>query len=178
MTTPSRYRRFGWLAALSVCLLLYVMLHLKANAVHSEVVQAEREIVRLERTNLLLETEFLTRSNQVQLSRLNRINFGFRSPDASQFIDGERQLAQFSKPRDKDAPEPIRLAGMNSDGGMPAFPKLVSPLTGKPLDAALVEGSAPAESENGASGAIGIGIADRSGEVRVPLVALSKELGQ
>ena len=178
MTAPARYRRFGWLAALSICVVLYVMLHLKVNAVHSEVVQAEREIVRLERANMMLETEFLTRSNQVQLARLNRINFGFRAPEASQFIDGERQLAQFSKPRAVDAPAPIRLAGLTSSDGVPAFPKLVSPLTGEPLDAALVEGVAPADHDASRARGVGIGLGNSGGQVRVPLVSLRGDLGQ
>tara|TARA_A100001391_G_scaffold114330_2_gene77205 strand:- start:25634 stop:26170 length:537 start_codon:yes stop_codon:yes gene_type:complete len=178
MTTPARYRRFGWLAALSVCLLLYVMLHLKVNAVHSDVVRAEREIVRLERANMMLETEFLTRSNQVQLARLNRINFGFRAPEASQFIDGERQLARFSKPRSNDAPAPIRLAGLTSTDGVPAFPKLVSPLTGEPLDAALVKGEPPAGSEASGRRSTAVGLGSGTGQVRVPLASLGGELGQ
>ncbi|MEN7536539.1 hypothetical protein [Aurantiacibacter flavus] len=178
MTAPARYRRFGWLAALSVCIVLYVMLHLKVNAVHSEVVQAEREIVRLERANMMLETEFLTRSNQVQLARLNRINFGFRAPDAGQFIDGERQLAQFSKPRAVDAPTPIRLAGLTSTDGVPAFPKLVSPLTGEPLDAALIEGAPPSDSDVSRNRATPVGLGGGGGQVRVPLVSLGGDLGQ
>ena len=178
MTTPARYRRFGWLAALSICLVLYVMLHLKVNAMHSDVVQAEREIVALERANLMLETEFMTRSNQVQLARINRINFGYRAPEASQFIDGERQLAQFSKPRAADAPEPIRLAGLGSADRMPAFPKLVSPLTGQPLDAALVEGAPPADDRRSGGGGAAISLASGTGQARVPLAAIGGDLGQ
>ena len=178
MTAPARYRRFGWLAALSVCVVLYVMLHLKVNAIHSEVVQAEREIVRLERANMMLETEFLTRSNQVQLARLNRINFGFRAPEAGQFIDGERQLAQFSKPRADNAPAPIRLAGLTSTDAVPAFPKLVSPLTGEPLDAALVEGAPPEGSEAARGRGTRIGLGEGTGQVRIPLASLHGELGQ
>lgn len=147
MTPQARIRRIGWLAALGVCLALYTLLHLKVNAVHSEVVQAERQIVQLENQNLLLETEFLTRSNQVQLAAWNRVDFGFVAPRADQFIASDRQLAAFGAPRAAGAPEPIRLARMTVDGEAPAFPKLVSPLTGKPVDERLLSDEAPAGHE-------------------------------
>ena len=99
MTPQRRIRRIGWLAALGTCIVLYALLHVKVNAVHAEVVQAERQIVRLENQNMLLETEFLTRSSQVQLAAWNRIDFGFEAPRAEQFIDGPMQLASFGSPR-------------------------------------------------------------------------------
>lgn len=161
MTQSTRYRRMGWLAALSICLVLYTLLHLKVNAVHSEVVRAERQIVQLEQTNMLLETEFLTRSNHVQLAKLNRINFGFQSPRADQFVGAQRQLAQFGSPRGADAPPPIRLAGMTSEEGLPEFPQLVSPLTGQPVEAALVEVDHVKE-RKGESGRLVISLTDAS----------------
>ena len=169
MTNAPRYRqmgwrRMGWLAALSICLALYTLLHLKVNAVHSEVVRAEREIVKLEQTNMLLETEFLTRSNHVQLAKLNRINFGFQSPRADQFVGAQRQLAQFGSPRGVDAPAPIRLAGMTSEDGLPEFPQLVSPLTGRRIDAALVEVE-QARKDDGDSGRLVISLTEASHEV-------------
>ena len=45
MTAQARIRRIGWFAALALCAVLYLMLHLKVHAVHSEVVRAERQIV-------------------------------------------------------------------------------------------------------------------------------------
>jgi hypothetical protein len=137
MTMPAPIRRIGRIAALSICIVLYTLLHLKVNAVHAEVVRAERQIVQLEEQNLLLETEFLTRSNHVQLAKLNRINFGFRAPEAAQFLQGKRELAQFSSPRSVDAPAPIRLAGIGAEDDLPPFPELVSPLTGRRVDAGL-----------------------------------------
>lgn len=139
MIPQGRIRRIGWFAAIGTCLALYAMLHIKVNAVHAEVVQAERQIVRLEEAKLLLETEFLTRSNQVQLAAWNRVDFGFEAPAAEQFIASPRQLAELGMPRAADAPAPIRLAGMRSGEDVPDFPQLVSPLTGKPIEANLLE---------------------------------------
>lgn len=138
MTPQARIRRIGWLALLGICTLAYVLLLLKGHSVRSEVVNVERQIVRMEERNLLLETEFLTLSNQMQLARWNRVDFGYTAPRAEQFIDGERQLASFASPRANGAPEPIRLAGFNTGEELPEFPKLVSPLTGKPIEQDLL----------------------------------------
>ncbi|HEU4651054.1 MAG TPA: hypothetical protein VFS49_06540 [Croceibacterium sp.] len=137
MTPHSRIRRIGWFAALAICAMLYLGLHLKVHAVRSEVIRAERQIVLLEQQKVLLETEFQTRSNQLQLEEWNRVDFGYTAPSAAQFLENERQLASFGSPRAPGAPEPIRVAGAGGD--TPAYPKLVSPLTGKPIDEALLE---------------------------------------
>lgn len=138
MNPQSRLRRMGWIAALTVCTALYLMLHLKVHSVRSEVVRAERQIVALEQQKLLLETEFETRSNQLQLAAWNRVDFGYVAPNAAQFLENERQLASFGGPPIKGAPDPIRVAG-GAGHEAPDYPQLVSPLTGKPLDEALVE---------------------------------------
>lgn len=136
MTPQNRIRRIGWFAALAVCAMLYLTLHLKVHAVRSEMIRAERQIVALEHRKLLLETEFETRSNQLQLAAWNRVDFGYVAPTAEQFLGSERQLASFGVPRAPGAPEPIRVAGV---GDLPEYPKLVSPLTGKPIDEKLLE---------------------------------------
>ena len=139
MNRQSRLRRMGWIAALSICTAFYLLLHLKVNAVRSEVVRAERQIVQLERKKQMLETEFATRSNQLQLARWNRVDFGYSAPAAAQFIDDERQLNNFGSPRASGAPQPIRVAGFGAGEEAPPFPRLVSPLTGKAIDPRLLE---------------------------------------
>ena len=138
MTPQTRILRVGWLAVLLLCATLYAVLHLKVTTVQSDVVNAERKIVELENINLLLETDYLTRSSQVQLAVWNRVDFGFVAPTAEQFIESERQLASFGSPRALDAPAPIMLAGLSGDEELPEFPKLVSPLTGAPMDERLL----------------------------------------
>lgn len=172
MIQQSRIRRMGWLAALFICVTLYALLHLKVTAVESEVVRAERQIIALEEANLLLETEFLTRSNQMRLSAWNRVDFGFVAPTAAQFIENERQLASFGGPRAADAPAPIMLAGMTGEEELPEFPKLVSPLTGKPLDPRLLS-DAPAD-DTAPTGETRIALTSSvEAPVRIALVARS-----
>lgn len=138
MTPNSHFRRIGWIAALGACTALYLTLHLKVHAVLSEVVRAERQIVALEHEKLLLETEFETRSNQLQLAAWNRVDFGYTAPTAAQFLENERQLASLGGPAAPGSPAPIRVAGA-AGGDEPDFPRLISPLTGKPLDEALIK---------------------------------------
>lgn len=168
MTAQSRLRRIGWIAALAVCTALYLMLHLKVHSVRSDVVRAERQIVALEQQKLLLETEFETRSNQLQLAAWNRVDFGYTAPSAAQFLENERQLASFGSPRAPGAPEPIRVAG-GAGGDMPSYPKLVSPLTGKPIDEALLEPERPLAATK---------LADGSGAMRIPLGAVIASAAQ
>jgi hypothetical protein len=170
MTPQSRLRRIGWIAALATCTALYLTLHLKVHSVRSEVINAERQIVALENQKLLLETEFETRSNQLQLAAWNRVDFGYVAPSAAQFLENERTLADFGIPRATGAPPPIRVAG-GSGEDTPEYPRLVSPLTGEPLDEALVEPARP----SGSLAAAGVGT---RGAMRIPLGAIVADSGQ
>lgn len=169
MTPHSRIRRIGWFAALAICTMAYLTLHLRVHAVTSEVIRAERQIVALEQQKILLETEFQTRSNQLQLEEWNRVDFGYVAPTAAQFLEDERQLADFGGPRAAGAPEPIRVAGAGGDA--PEYPKLVSPLTGKPIDEALVEPEPVRRAD-----LTGTKLAD--GSMRIPLGAVIASASQ
>ncbi|QIQ86822.1 hypothetical protein [Erythrobacter sp.] len=140
--THARMRSLGWAAVLALCVGLFVLLSLKVHAVKSEVLLAEREIIRLERATRRLETEFQARANQRQLAEWNRVEFGYEAPRADQYIEGERQLASLGQPRGPDAPAPIRVAradlpeaSVPGGGGAPDENgrAMVSPVTGKPV---------------------------------------------
>jgi hypothetical protein len=166
MTPQARIRRIGWFALMMICTALYGVLHFQVWSLSSEVTKAERVIVNMEEQNMLLETEFLTRSNQVQLAAWNRVDFGYKAPEASQFISGERQLAQFGSPRHVAAPEQLQFASFSSDDDGEVLRQLVSPITGEPIDVALVE---PSRQERASSSGLVVGLAARS--ARVPLSA-------
>jgi len=163
MTRQSRLRRMGWFAALALCTLFYGALHLKVHAVRSEVINAERRLVALEGRKIMLETEFETRASQERLASWNRVEFGYVAPGARQFVASERELAEFGAPRGADAPAPIRVAGIASEAEVPAFPRMVSPLTGKPVDQALLAAE-PARTAM---------TARSSSAVRIPLDAIA-----
>lgn len=147
MMGGSSLRNIGWAAVLVVCTALYLALHLRVNAVKSQVRQAERQIVALEQQKLMLETEFETRSNQQQLATWNDVEFGYKAPNAGQFIEGERQLAQFGAPRAVDAPAPIRVArAPAAEDDIVSMPAFVSPVTGKAIAAEMPRDHVPAVS--------------------------------
>ena len=152
MGSGSRLRQIGWMVALSICAAFFMALTFRVNAVKSEVRLAEREIIALERERILLETEFQTRANQQQLADWNRIEFGYRAPDASQYVENERQLASLGLPRNAGAPDPIRVARAvegEDDGFLPNF---VSPMTGEPVQDEQGQDAGSDQSENSAEG--------------------------
>lgn len=140
MIAGSRIRQIGWAAALMACFGLFVALSFRVHAVKSEVLLAEREIISLKHETIELETEFETRASQRQLADWNAVEFGYQAPRADQYLEGERQLASLGSPRGPAAPSPIRIARAGSaertgDAGR----RMVSPLTGEPIQFAAAE---------------------------------------
>lgn len=132
--TASRLRSIGWLVLLGLCLALVMVLAFRVNALRSQIHHAEARIVALKQEKMYLETEFETRSNQQQLKAWNDVEFGYVAPNASQYLEGERQLAALSVPTQPDAPAPIRVASVDDSViASAAFPAMVSPLSGKAL---------------------------------------------
>ena len=115
----SRLRQLGWAVVLSICLVVFLALTFHVNSVKSEVRLAEREIIRLERKKLVLETEFEARASQQQLADWNRLEFGYEAPAAGNYLEHERELANLGEPRGPGAPEPIRVA-QNTERAAPS----------------------------------------------------------
>lgn len=130
----SRLRHVGWAAAFGCALAGFLALSFHVNAIKSEVRLAERKIIALQRETLMLETEFQTRASQHQLSKWNRLEFGYGAPRADQYLESERQLAALGSPRGLDAPEPIRVAMSEPVEEEGIFADWVSPLTGDSLN--------------------------------------------
>jgi hypothetical protein len=129
--TRDRLRSIGWAMVLTICAAITLALTFRVNAVKGQVRLAERQIVALRQDRMLLETEFETRANQQQLRALNAVEFGYEAPTAGQYLENERQLAAYGKPRAAGAPSPIRVASAGSEDELSGFPAMVSPLTGR-----------------------------------------------
>lgn len=137
IVTANRLRSIGWLALLGLCAALVLVLAFRVNALKSEVRKSENRIIALKQEKMYLETEFETRANQQQLEAWNDLDFGYVAPTAGQYLEGERQLAALGKPAGPDAPAPIRVASADDTvAARSVFPAMVSPLTGKPAEAA------------------------------------------
>lgn len=145
----SRLRQFGWAMSLSLALALFLGLTFKVNSVRSQVRLVERQIVSLEREKMLLETEFETRASQQQLAQWNAVDFGYEAPAADQYLEGERQLAALGEPRLAGAPAPIRVARAPNTENPAAFPAMVSPLTGQPVQSEAAPAPADEADEQG-----------------------------
>src|SRR3546814_12276623 len=73
-----------------------------------------------------LESELAVRASMRQLEQWNADTFGYSAPDASQYLENERQLASLDRlPRARGANEvaPVLMA-MVSPVAVPAAPKL------------------------------------------------------
>lgn len=132
MIGGSRLRQVGWAMALGIVFAMFVALTFRVNAVKSEVVRAERQIVALKTETMRLETEFETRANQQQLANWNAVDFGYVAPRADQYLENERQLANLGEETLPGSPAPLRVARGPGQG---EFPAMVSPLTGRPAGA-------------------------------------------
>ena len=139
MIAGSRLRQAGWAVIMAGCVGLFLALSFRVHAIKSEVLLAEREIIALERETLMLETEFESRASQRQLSDWNVVEFGYQAPRADQYLENERQLAALGSPRAPGAPDPVRLARAGGDDNAPSQRKMVSPITGKPVELAVAE---------------------------------------
>ena len=135
----SRLRQVGWAVVLAAVAGLFVALSFQVHSVKSEVLLAERELIRLERETMMLETEFQTRANQHQLADWNRVEFGYSAPRADQYLDNERQLASLGVPAGPDAPSPIRVARADLAGPDAPQREMVSPITGAPVTLASLD---------------------------------------
>ncbi|WP_408590249.1 hypothetical protein [Novosphingobium sp.] len=143
IVSANRLRSIGWIALLLVCFALVMVMAFRVNALRSQVHRAEERIVALRQEKIYLETEMETRANQQQLKNWNDVEFGYVAPSSDQYLENERQLAVLSKPDEAGAPAPIRVASMDdSVVAAAAFPAMVSPLTGKSVNAETTDSAA------------------------------------
>ncbi len=133
MVPGSRLRQIGWAVVLATCFALFAALTFQVNAVKSSVALAERQIIALEREKLVLETEFQARASQQQLGNWNRVEYGYLTPSADQYLENERQLASLGIERGIGAPEPIRVARAAPQEEEAGLLAMVSPVTGQPV---------------------------------------------
>ncbi|WP_295525428.1 hypothetical protein [Novosphingobium sp. Chol11] len=165
ITKAQSFRSIGWMALLAVCIALVMVLAFRVNALRSQVKRTEDKIIALRLEQSYLQLEFQTRASQQQLRDWNTLEFGYAAPTAGQYLENERQLAQFARPDAPGAPVPIRVASLDDTvAANAAFPALVSPLTGKPAAAEapageVGEGEAAPRDHGAAKAALGARLA-------------------
>tara|TARA_R110001606_G_scaffold22891_3_gene77679 strand:+ start:3445 stop:4047 length:603 start_codon:yes stop_codon:yes gene_type:complete len=113
-----RLEGMGWLALIFLVAILLYPLSLSVATLRSDLMRTDRKIVEVKKDIRYLETEFSARANLRQLEEWNKLEFGYASPQASQYLDGERALANLGG---TDLRKPVQVAVISSmDGIQPA----------------------------------------------------------
>ena len=83
----------GLIMLLTVFALIAYPVTLKVSATRAELRNVEQQIADARRRNRMLEGDIAVLANAHQLDRWNREYFGYASPNAGQYLQGERALA-------------------------------------------------------------------------------------
>src|SRR3546814_9717007 len=90
-------RKLQGIGLVLLVLIFAMMLYpvsLKVAATRSELTRIERDIVQARDNIRYLESELAVRASMRQLEQWNADTFGYSAPDASQYLENERQLAR------------------------------------------------------------------------------------
>tara|TARA_R110000851_G_scaffold181707_1_gene330757 strand:+ start:123 stop:689 length:567 start_codon:yes stop_codon:yes gene_type:complete len=101
----------GWLALVFVVAILLYPLSLSVATLRSDLARTDARIVAVKKDIRYLETEFSARANLRQLEDWNKLEFGYASPVAAQYLDGERALANLGG---GDLRKPVRVAVLST----------------------------------------------------------------
>jgi len=113
-----RLEGIGWLALVFLVAIMLYPLSLSVATLRSDLARTDHKIIETKKEIRYLETEFSARANLRQLEEWNKLEFGYAAPQASQYLDGERALANLGG---KDLRKPVQVAVISSmDGIKPA----------------------------------------------------------
>ncbi|MEJ6594255.1 hypothetical protein [Parasphingorhabdus sp.] len=110
-----RLEGMGWLALVFLVAILLYPLSLSVATLRSDLARTDHKIVEIKKDIRYLETEFSARANLRQLEEWNKLEFGYASPRASQYLDGDRALANLG---DKNLRRPLQVAVISSMDGI------------------------------------------------------------
>ena len=99
-----RLEGIGWLALVFLVAILLYPLSLSVATLRSDLARTDSKIVAVKKEIRYLETE-----------DWNKLEFGYASPQASQYLDGERALANLGG---KDLRKPVQVAVISSMEGI------------------------------------------------------------
>lgn len=114
-----RLKNIGWLALVFLVAILLYPLSLNVAALHSDLVQVDRNIMETKREISFLQAELRTRASMQQLEEWNDLLYGYEPPTAQQFVNGEAALAGLSGEADFSKPV-MMVAASDGDGAAPA----------------------------------------------------------
>ncbi len=118
-----RFRSMGLVAAVALAALGCYMVSLRVAAERFALVRMEGRILAARQDIRRLQTEMGTRGRLVQLERWNSDVLALSAPKATQYLDGEFQLANYAQPAPSGVPAVIEA---RAAAPAPAAPKVVT----------------------------------------------------
>jgi len=111
-----RLEGIGWLALVFLVAILLYPLSLSVATLRSDLARNDSKIVSIKKEIRYLETEFSARANLRQLEHWNKLEYGYVSPSAAQYLDGERALANLGG---EDLRKPVKVAVISTMDKVP-----------------------------------------------------------
>lgn len=111
-------KNFGWFAIILLVVMMLYPLSLNVASLRGDLVQVDRNILATKKEINYLQAELKARANLQQLEEWNDLLYGFQSPTAAQFSDGERALASLG-PKAKNI-RPVLISANGVNGAKPA----------------------------------------------------------
>lgn len=111
-------KNFGWFAIILLVVMMLYPLSLNVASLRGDLMQVDRNILSTKKEINYLQAELKARANLQQLEEWNDLLYGFQSPTAAQFADGERALANLGRKSNNIRPVLISANGVN--GAKPA----------------------------------------------------------
>lgn len=90
-------KNFGWFAVILLVVMMLYPLSLNVASLRGDLVQVDKNILSTKKEINYLQAELKARANLQQLEEWNDLLYGFQSPTAAQFADGERALAHLGR---------------------------------------------------------------------------------
>lgn len=90
-------KNFGWFAIIFLVVILLYPLSLNVASLRGDLVKIDRNIMSAQKEINYLQAELRARANLQQLEEWNELLYGFKSPTAAQFANGEKALANLGK---------------------------------------------------------------------------------
>jgi hypothetical protein len=138
-----KLHNIGWLALVFMVAILLYPLSMNVATVHSDLMSVDRKIRDTKREISFLQAELRTRASMQQLQEWNKVLYGYQSPTAEQFLNGENALASLSGARPES--KPVLVSVMSDSGEAPAgvigspFAKLASAVESVDLRAVKIK---------------------------------------
>lgn len=112
-------KNFGWFAIIIMVVMLLYPLSLNVASLRGDLVAIDKDILSTKKEINYLQAEIKARANLQQLEEWNELLYGFKSPSAAQFADGEKALANLGGKAENIKPVLVSVKEL-SNGEAPA----------------------------------------------------------